>query len=60
MSALGTALGPSLGGLLLPVTGWRGIFAVQVPLALIALLLVAFLLPADLWKPKTKAPSLLT
>ncbi len=60
VSALGTALGPSLGGLLLPLTGWRGIFVVQVPLALIALLLVAFLLPADMRKPKTKAPSLLS
>ncbi|MBO9643011.1 MAG: MFS transporter [Pseudacidovorax sp.] len=40
MSALGTALGPSLGGLLIPVAGWRSIFLVQVPLALIALLLV--------------------
>lgn len=60
VSALGTALGPSLGGLLLPLTSWRGIFAVQVPLALIALLLVAFLLPADVRKPETKAPSLLS
>ena len=60
VSALGTALGPSLGGLLLPVTGWRGIFAVQVPLALIALLLVAILLPTDAPKPKAKTPSLLS
>ena len=47
VSALGTALGPSLGGLLLPLTGWRGIFAVQVPLAFVALLMAAFLLPRD-------------
>ena len=40
VSALGTALGPSLGGLLIPVTGWRGIFWVQVPLAILALVLV--------------------
>lgn len=59
VSALGTALGPSLGGLLLPLTGWRGIFAVQVPLALIAFLLVVFLLPADIRKSKAMAPSLL-
>ncbi len=38
-SALGTALGPSLGGALIPVTGWRGIFWVQVPLAVLALIL---------------------
>lgn len=39
VSALGTALGPALGGLLIPVTGWRGIFWVQVPLAVLALFL---------------------
>lgn len=39
VSALGTALGPSLGGLLIPVTGWPGIFWVQVPLAMLALIL---------------------
>lgn len=31
-SALGTALGPPLGGLLLTTAGWRGIFLVQLPL----------------------------
>ncbi len=59
VSALGTALGPSLGGLLLPLTGWRGIFAVQVPLALVALLLAGFLLPRDIPKLQRKAPPLL-
>jgi MFS family permease len=46
MSALGTALGPSLGGLLIPVTGWRGIFWVQLPLTAIALLLAFGALPS--------------
>ena len=46
-SALGTALGPSLGGLLIPLSGWRGIFWAQVPLAVLALALVVSLLPAD-------------
>lgn len=59
ISALGTALGPSLGGLLLPLAGWRGIFWVQVPLAVLALLLTIFLLPADEHKVKARAPSLL-
>ena len=46
MSALGTALGPSLGGLLIPATGWRGIFWVQLPLTVIALLLAFATLPS--------------
>ncbi|WP_410735386.1 MULTISPECIES: MFS transporter [Citrobacter freundii complex] len=45
ISALGTAIGPSLGGLLIEVTGWRGIFWVQFPLAGIALLLAFATLP---------------
>lgn len=47
VSALGTALGPSLGGLLIPVTGWRGIFWVQVPLAALTLILAIITLPAE-------------
>lgn len=47
VSALGTALGPSVGGLLIPWTGWRGIFWVQVPLAAFALVLATVTLPAD-------------
>ncbi|MBI1292091.1 MFS transporter [bacterium] len=45
MSALGTALGPSLGGLLIAAAGWRAIFWVQLPLAAIALLLAFTTLP---------------
>ena len=45
VSALGTALGPSLGGLLISATGWRGIFLVQVPLAVLALILALSSLP---------------
>lgn len=45
VSAVGTALGPSLGGLLLPLAGWRAIFLVQVPLAVVALVLAVTVLP---------------
>lgn len=47
MSALGTALGPSLGGLVLSIAGWPGIFLVQMPLAVLALALAIALLPHD-------------
>jgi EmrB/QacA subfamily drug resistance transporter len=46
-SAVGTALGPSLGGLLIAWLGWRAIFLINVPLALLTLLLVRHCLPAD-------------
>lgn len=58
VSALGTALGPSLGGLLIPLTGWRGIFWVQVPLAVLALILAAATLPDDRAEAKTAPASL--
>ncbi|MDQ0137475.1 EmrB/QacA subfamily drug resistance transporter [Neorhizobium galegae] len=48
MSAIGTALGPSLGGLLIAGAGWRTIFLTNVPLGLLALLLAFRYLPADL------------
>lgn len=47
MSAVGTALGPSLGGALIAGMGWRAIFFVNVPLGLLALLLAHRHLPAD-------------
>lgn len=56
VSALGTALGPALGGLLIPVMGWRSLFWVQVPLALLALVLTLTTLPAD--TGKKMAPSI--
>ncbi len=58
VSALGTALGPSLGGLLLPFTGWRGIFWLQFPLAVIAMLLAVATLPGLAHKPSSPAPGL--
>ena len=40
MSAIGTALGPSLGGLLIAAVGWRAIFLVSVPVGAVAGVLV--------------------
>ncbi len=56
MSALGMALGPVLGGMLVPAMGWRGVFLVQAPLAGLALILAIAILPARAGA-KTMAPS---
>ena len=45
MSAAGTALGPSLGGMLLTFPGWRALFLINVPLGLAALWFVRRSLP---------------
>ncbi|MBY6264055.1 MFS transporter [Azospirillum sp. 412522] len=46
-SAIGTALGPSLGGGLIAAFGWPAIFLVTVPPGVVAFLLVRRHLPAD-------------
>ncbi|WP_423044664.1 MFS transporter [Undibacterium sp. Dicai25W] len=58
VSALGTALGPSLGGLLIAVSGWRGVFWVQFPLAGIAFILAFIKLPDNYDKKTTSALSI--
>jgi EmrB/QacA subfamily drug resistance transporter len=47
MSAIGTALGPSLGGVLIAGLGWRAIFLVNVPLGIVTFILTHRALPAD-------------
>jgi MFS family permease len=47
MSAAGTSLGPSLGGLLMTHVGWQAIFLLNVPLGLLNAWLVYRYLPAD-------------
>lgn len=47
MSALGTALGPAVGGLLIAGAGWRALFWVMVPLGLLVFTLAARYLSAD-------------
>jgi len=52
MSAIGTALGPSLGGVLIAGLSWRAIFLVNVPLGLLTFLLAHRYLPLDPIGPK--------
>src|SRR5258707_9546058 len=47
MSAIGTALGPSLGGVLIAGPGWRAIFLVNLPLGILTFVLAYRALPAD-------------
>lgn len=56
MSAIGTALGPSLGGVLVAGLGWQAIFLAIAPLGLAALLLARRFLPVDRVKPKADRP----
>jgi EmrB/QacA subfamily drug resistance transporter len=53
MSAAGTALGPSLGGVLIASLGWRAIFFINLPLGLFAILLAWRYLPVDRQGAKT-------
>ncbi|MNQ49473.1 Multidrug resistance protein stp [compost metagenome] len=53
MSALGTALGPTLGGVLIAGPGWRAIFFINLPLGLLAAFLAWRYLPADCLKAKS-------
>jgi len=46
MSAIGTALGPSLGGALIAGPGWRAIFLIMVPLGILNFLLAHRYLPS--------------
>ncbi|WP_347905338.1 MFS transporter [Pseudomonas purpurea] len=54
MSAIGTALGPSLGGVLIAGLGWRALFLFTVPLGVLALLLAYRYLPTDYPKPTSR------
>jgi EmrB/QacA subfamily drug resistance transporter len=57
MSAVGTTLGPSLGGVLIAGLGWRMIFLVNVPLGIINFLLAHRYLPVDRRGPKSDRAS---
>ncbi|MEA3168615.1 MAG: hypothetical protein QOI97_1563 [Pseudomonas sp.] len=51
MSAVGTAMGPSVGGMLLSLWGWRALFLVGAPLGMLAAALAFLYLPADRQAP---------
>ncbi len=53
ISAIGTTLGPSLGGMLIAGFGWRTIFLVNVPIGTLNLVLAWRHLPPDRTGPKT-------
>lgn len=46
-SAIGTAVGPSLGGILISTVGWRAIFLINLPLGLLTFALTLRHLPTD-------------
>lgn len=52
MSAIGTALGPSLGGILIAGFGWRAIFFINVPLGVLTFLLACRYLPINRQGPQ--------
>jgi MFS family permease len=54
MSAIGTTLGPSLGGMLIAGLGWPAIFLINVPLGILNMLLAHRSLPADCRRVKTE------
>ncbi|QHE84658.1 MFS transporter [Hydrogenophaga sp. BPS33] len=47
MSAVGTALGPSLGGVLIASFGWQAIFLINIPLGFVAIAMARRFLPPD-------------
>lgn len=54
MSAIGTALGPTVGGILIAGFGWQALFLVNVPLGILTFLCVFRALPIDRQGPKTQ------
>lgn len=54
VSAIGTTLGPSLGGVLISGFGWQAIFLVNLPLGVLNAVLAYRYLPADRQAPKVQ------
>ncbi len=58
MSAVGTALGPLLGGVLIAGFGWQALFLVNVPLGIMTFLMARRHLPVDRRGPMAQRPGL--
>ena len=56
MSAVGTALGPTLGGMLIAGIGWPSIFLINLPLGLAAMVLAFRFLPVDRPRGNARRP----
>ncbi|WP_394781793.1 MFS transporter [Undibacterium sp.] len=54
MSAVGTTMGPALGGVLISGFGWPSIFIINVPLGVLNFYLAHRFLPADIERPKAE------
>ncbi|AWM95196.1 MFS transporter [Pseudomonas sp. 31-12] len=54
MSAIGTTLGPALGGVLISGFGWQAIFLINLPLGILNGVLAYIYLPADRQMPKVQ------
>lgn len=52
----GPALGPVLGGYLTDTLGWRWIFFINIPVGILAVLMVTIFLPRDLEEDQTRQP----
>jgi EmrB/QacA subfamily drug resistance transporter len=53
MVSLGFAVGPTLGGMLINIFGWQSIFYINVPLGIVAIILLARAIPASFVKSKS-------
>lgn len=57
-SAIGTALGPSLGGALIALSGWRALFLLQAAAGVVTLMLASASLPREERRPSGSAAAI--
>lgn len=56
--SLGVAIGPTIGGLLIRIAGWRTIFWVNIPIGIIATFIIIRFVPASVGKAKQRFDAL--